>query len=58
MGWGKHKSYVPEKIDNEIHMIQKNHDLENDLKECIEKRDFEKAAVVQKEIDKLREGKK
>jgi len=54
MGWGSKKSHAPDQIDNEIRVIQKNHDLENDLKECIEKRDFENAAKVQKEIDILR----
>jgi len=57
MGWGSKKSHAPDQIDNEIRVIQKNHDLENDLKESIEKRDFENAAKVQKEIDILRAGK-
>lgn len=56
MAWGKQKSHQPEQIDNEIQVIQKNHELENEIKECVEKRDFDKAAVVQKEIDVLRQG--
>jgi protein-arginine kinase activator protein McsA len=57
MGWNSSKSFVPDQIDHEVETIQKTITLEDEIKEAIVTRDFEKAAVVQKEIDILRKGK-
>lgn len=45
---------LQDKIEKEIQVIQKNHELEAEIKEAVKARDFEKAASVQAEINALR----
>ena len=52
------ESPTTDKIEKEIQVIQKNHELESEIKEAVKARDFEKAASVQAEINALRSGMK
>ena len=58
MGWfSSSKTAEPEKLDEEVKVIQKNHELEGEIKEAVAQRNFEKAAKVQTELNELRKGK-
>merc|ERR1719394_2092328 len=55
MGWfSSSKTAESEKLDEEVKVIQKNHELEGEIKEAVAQRNFEKAAKVQTELNELR----
>ena len=57
MGWfGGSKTAEPEKLDEEVKVIQRNHELEGEIKEAVAQRNFEKAAEAQSQLNELRKG--